>query len=73
VEDSALGEQTYADNQGKRFTLKPGEVVSRRAQTTSLMPDDLVTTMTEQEFRDLMAYLRHPRIEDGADGSASRP
>ncbi|HEV3167956.1 MAG TPA: PVC-type heme-binding CxxCH protein [Isosphaeraceae bacterium] len=62
LEESPLGEQTYADAQGKPFTLKPTEIEERRPQNTSIMPDDLVRTLTTAELRDLLAYLRHPRV-----------
>jgi putative membrane-bound dehydrogenase-like protein len=52
------GEQTYANNKGETFTVKPSELAERRAGTASIMPSDLAQTMTLQEFRDLLAFLR---------------
>jgi putative membrane-bound dehydrogenase-like protein len=61
IDESASGEQTYADSKGATFTLKPGEVAERKPMATSIMPDDLARTMTLQDFRDLLAFLRAPR------------
>jgi putative heme-binding domain-containing protein len=61
LEESALGDQTYAGDKGTVFALKAADIESRRAQSVSIMPDDLVRLMTVQEFRDLIAYLQKPR------------
>jgi putative membrane-bound dehydrogenase-like protein len=53
-----LDEYTYLDAQGGRFTLKTGNLAEQRALTTSVMPDGLVERMTDQEMRDLLAYLQ---------------
>ena len=37
--------------------FKPSEVVSRQRSRLSLMPEDLVNTMTEQQMVDLLAFL----------------
>jgi putative heme-binding domain-containing protein len=58
VKELATGEQTYADSKGDLVELKPSEIESRRAQSTSIMPDGLVQQLTVQEFRDLLAFLR---------------
>jgi putative heme-binding domain-containing protein len=42
-------------NEVMRF--KPSEITSRRRSRLSLMPEDLATTMTEQQLVDLLAYL----------------
>ena len=60
VRQEATGEQTYADQHGKLFDFKPGEIDARRVQSTSIMPDDLARQLTLQEFRDLVAFLRSP-------------
>jgi putative heme-binding domain-containing protein len=52
------GSQRYADAAGKTFTLKPGEIESRKASTTSLMPNGLERQFTLQELKDLLAYLQ---------------
>jgi putative heme-binding domain-containing protein len=64
LEDSALGEQVYADAKGDTFSLKTSDIESRRPQATSLMPEDLARLMTLQEFRDLVAFLSRSRDEE---------
>ena len=54
------GEQTFANNKGETFTLKASEIDERRPLAGSIMPDDLPRSMTIQEFRDLLAFLRQP-------------
>ena len=58
VKELATGEQTYADSKGELFELAPADVESRKAQSTSIMPDGLAQQLTVQEFRDLLAYLQ---------------
>jgi len=53
-----LDEYTYLDAQGGRFKLRTSDLVEQRALTTSIMPDALVDRMTDQEMRDLLAYLQ---------------
>jgi putative membrane-bound dehydrogenase-like protein len=65
IEDSPLGEQTYADAEGRLVTLKRSEIEERRPQSASIMPEDLARTMTVPEFRDLLAFLRQPRSDVG--------
>lgn len=57
VHEEATGEQTYADQKGERFQLKPHEIETRKAQNISIMPDALPQLLTVQEFRDLLAFL----------------
>jgi putative membrane-bound dehydrogenase-like protein len=57
LEQSAEGALVFGDSQGRRVTVKSAEIAERKPQTTSIMPEDLVTTMTIQEFRDLLAFL----------------
>jgi putative membrane-bound dehydrogenase-like protein len=57
-----LGEEVdgtviYADEQGKTFKLHPRDVESRTQQPTSIMPEGLVYRLTDQELRDLLAFL----------------
>jgi putative membrane-bound dehydrogenase-like protein len=42
------------------LTIPKGEIDSRVASDTSLMPDDLLKPMDETQVRALIAYLRHP-------------
>jgi putative membrane-bound dehydrogenase-like protein len=53
-----LDEYTYLDAKGDRFKLKTGDLVEQRPLTTSIMPDGLADRMTDQEMRDLLAYLQ---------------
>ena len=53
-----LDEYTFLDAQGGRFKLKTGDIAEQRAVTTSIMPDGLHERMTDQELRDLLAYLQ---------------
>ena len=65
LEQSPEGVLVFADSQGQRIAVKSDEIAERKPQTTSIMPDDLVTTMTIQEFRDLVAFLsRRPKSAD---------
>jgi putative heme-binding domain-containing protein len=43
--------------QGERVSLPKSEIEAKRPQNTSLMPDGLVETMTEQDVADLIDYL----------------
>ncbi len=60
VDELATGEQTYADAEGKLTQFKAAEIESRRPLPTSLMPEGLPAQLTDQEFRDLVAFLRAP-------------
>jgi putative heme-binding domain-containing protein len=53
-----LDEYTYLDAKGERFKLKTGDLVEQRPLTTSIMLDGLVDRLTDQEVRDLLAYLQ---------------
>jgi len=61
VEESASGEQIYADAKGERIAVKASDVEERRPEAASIMPADLARRMTPQEFRDLIAFLRAGR------------
>ena len=51
------GAQTYADAEGKAFTVRPVEIESREQAKKSIMPDGLHQRLTLRELRDLLAYL----------------
>jgi putative membrane-bound dehydrogenase-like protein len=55
--DTNLDQYTYVDEQGARFKVKTGDVVESRAVPTSIMPAGLADRLTDQELRDLLAYL----------------
>jgi putative heme-binding domain-containing protein len=56
-----LDEYTYLDTQGGQFKVNTRDIVDTRPVATSIMPDGLVDTMTDQELRDLLAYLASRR------------
>jgi hypothetical protein len=64
VKELATGEQTYCDEKGQLFELKPGDIEIRVIQPNSIMPDGLANQLTLQELRDLVAYLQSPRSAD---------
>ncbi len=43
--------------QGKRETVRPGDVEDRKVAEVSLMPEGLAESMTDAEFVDLLAFL----------------
>jgi putative heme-binding domain-containing protein len=45
------------DSQGKLYTVLKDEIQQDEKCTTSLMPDNFQTTLTVQDFHDLLAYL----------------
>ncbi|QJW99408.1 PVC-type heme-binding CxxCH protein [Frigoriglobus tundricola] len=47
----------YIDEAGNRFKVAAGEVADVRAAKNSIMPDGLLDKLTDQEIRDLVAYL----------------
>jgi hypothetical protein len=49
--------ETYADNTGKLFVLKPDDIAARHPLAKSIMPEGLADALTPQEFRDLLAFL----------------
>ena len=42
---------------GDEIRLKPADIKSRRRSQLSMMPEDLVNHMTEQQLVDLLEYL----------------
>ena len=51
-------EQVIVRNEfGEEIRLKPEEITDRRRSNLSMMPEDIVNTMTEQELIDLLEYL----------------
>jgi putative heme-binding domain-containing protein len=53
-----LDEYTFLDAKGDRFKVKTGDLAEQRPLATSIMPDGLVDRLTDQEIRDLLAYLQ---------------
>jgi putative membrane-bound dehydrogenase-like protein len=52
-----LDKSVYLDEKGNRFEVLAGDVVDVRAAKNSVMPDGLLDVLTDQEIRDLVAYL----------------
>lgn len=58
------------DPGGSEIHFSPRLLASTTASTVSLMPEELLNTLTEADLLDLLAYLMHP-ASDGA--KAGRP
>jgi len=56
-----LDEYTYLDEKGNQFKVKTGDIVETRPAPASIMPAGLVDGLTDQELRDLLAYLQSRR------------
>jgi putative heme-binding domain-containing protein len=54
---TVLDEYTYLDAQGQLFKVNTRDVVETRPVPQSIMPDGLADRLTDQELRDLVAYL----------------
>jgi putative membrane-bound dehydrogenase-like protein len=54
---TVLDEYTYLDSKGEFFKLNTRDIVESRPDARSIMPDQLSDKLTDQEFRDLLAYL----------------
>jgi putative membrane-bound dehydrogenase-like protein len=52
-----LDESTYIDEKGNRFKVLANEVLDIKAARVSIMPEKLLDGLTDQEIRDLVAYL----------------
>ncbi len=52
-----LDEYTYVDPQGNKFKLNTREIAETLPLPRSLMPAGMVDLLTDQELRDLLAYL----------------
>lgn len=52
-----LDEVRYVDEKGEPYTVNTRDVVETRAVPMSIMPEGLVEQLTDQELRDLLAYL----------------
>ena len=49
--------QAFVDPNGQQFEVRPEDVEDRKPAKTSIMPAELVDALTDQEFRDLVAFL----------------
>jgi putative heme-binding domain-containing protein len=52
-----LDKSVYVDEKGNRFEVLAGDVADIRAAKNSVMPEKLLDNLTDQEIRDLVAYL----------------
>jgi putative membrane-bound dehydrogenase-like protein len=59
--ESQDGTQTYADAQGRPIVVPSSEIENRKPLATSIMPDNVATSLSIQEFRDLVAFLLEGR------------
>lgn len=51
--------QRYIDQQGREIRIKQADIEERRPSDQSIMPAGLEKTLTDQELRDLLEFLRH--------------
>lgn len=52
---------TYADLTGQTFEIKIDDIVKRDRLPISIMPEGLINNLTDEEIRDLIAYLGQKR------------
>ena len=55
------GVEVYVDATGNTFRYTHRDIAERTAVKLSLMPDNLVNMLTDQELRDLLAFLMEKR------------
>jgi hypothetical protein len=53
--------EVYVDSNAQEIHVKESDVIDRKMRKESLMPEDLVNGMTDQELRDLIALLTQKR------------
>jgi putative membrane-bound dehydrogenase-like protein len=51
------GQEDYADEAGKVFTLFSSAIEDRRVSSTSIMPDNLQSMLSTDDLRDLVTFL----------------
>ena len=56
-----LDDYTYLDAHGTLFNINTRDIDETQPASLSLMPDKLVDTLTDQEVRDVLAYLQSLR------------
>src|SRR5262249_15499316 len=54
---TVLDEYTYLDPKGELFLVNTRDIVDNQPDPKSIMPDGLADQLTDQELRDLLAYL----------------
>jgi putative heme-binding domain-containing protein len=65
VRSETSEELALADAEGKRHVLRTSEIEIRRGSDVSLMPDNLHSALTPEDFANLVAFLAALRDEDG--------
>ncbi len=53
--------EVYVDASGREFKVPESKIVDRKLRQESLMPSGLAQGLTDQEFRDLLAFLLEKR------------
>ena len=61
VGEEVKGEHRYADHQGRIFLVHPNQIEARYAAKQSIMPANFGNTLTDDELRDLTAFLLQPQ------------
>ena len=57
VGEDREGNQFYVDSSGKQHTVVPSEIDVKQADDVSIMPQDLIKNLTEQELADVISFL----------------
>jgi putative heme-binding domain-containing protein len=57
------GIELYVDSEGHEFSLSSDAIETRRASSTSIMPDGLENTLSIDDLRDLVTFLAAPAPE----------
>ena len=50
-------EYTYINTQGEKFKVNTRDILESKAAPASIMPADLLDKLTDDEIRDLLAFL----------------
>ncbi len=61
VREGLEGEQFYVAADAKEFMLLPADIDERRESKESIMPNGLLDSSSDNEIRDLWAYLESLR------------
>jgi putative membrane-bound dehydrogenase-like protein len=61
ISERAADHLTLTDSSLEKTIVPKSKIKDERALTTSIMPEDLLTSLKDQDLRDLFAYLSAPR------------
>jgi putative heme-binding domain-containing protein len=61
--DEVDGRMRFADQKGGTFHVHANDIDRRQPSTQSIMPEGLVDNLTEQELRDLVAFLLREKFQ----------